>query len=172
MKLILLGANGSFIDELTFTNFIKEIKNFKSQKEYDSWHYSVIKNMRKKSDDLQLLLEKHNKNYEDYSYGIAAKLLNCYLKVFFLEYFGKEKFADFIHPPIDRLLLLALKKEDPKLFNFNNKVFVSVKYPKIPVWTKINENEYIAIVNLINEFILSRGQKGLWKSEAFWIGHQ
>ena len=123
MKLILLGANGSFIDEQTFTNFIKEIKNFKSQKEYDSWHYSVIENMRKKSDDLQLLLEKHNKNYEDYSYGIAAKLLNCYLKVFFLEYFGKEKFADFIHPPIDRLLLLALQEEDPKLFNFNNKVF-------------------------------------------------
>ena len=172
MKLILLGAKGSFIDELTFTNFIKEIKNFKSQKEYDSWHYSVIENMRKKSDDLQLLLEKHNKNYEDYSYGIAAKLLNCYLKVFFLEYFGKEKFADFIHPPIDRLLLLALQKEDPKLFNFNNDVFVSVKYPKIPVWTKINVNEYTSIINLINEFILSRGQKGLWRSEAFWRGHQ
>tara|TARA_Y100001954_G_C15594314_1_gene494782 strand:+ start:128 stop:754 length:627 start_codon:yes stop_codon:yes gene_type:complete len=172
MKLILLGANGSFIDELTFTNFIKEIKNFKSQKEYDSWHYSVIENMRKKSDDLQLLLEKHNKNYEDYSYGIAAKLLNCYLKVFFLEYFGKEKFADFIHPPIDRLLLLALQEEDPKLFNFNNDVFVSVKYPKIPVWTKINVNEYTSIINLINEFILSRGQKGLWRSEAFWRGHQ
>ena len=172
MKLILLGAKGSFIDELTFTNFIKEIKNFKSQKEYDSWHYSVIENMRKKSDDLQLLLEKHNKNYEDYSYGIAAKLLNCYLKVFFLEYFGKEKFADFIHPPIDRLLLLALQEEDPKLFNFNNDVFVSVKYPKIPVWTKINVNEYTSIINLINEFILSRGQKGLWRSEAFWRGHQ
>ena len=172
MKLILLGANGSFIDELTFTNFIKEIKKFKSQKEYDSWHYSVIENMRKKSDDLQLLLEKHNKNYEDYSYGIAAKLLNCYLKVFFLEYFGKEKFADFIHPPIDRLLLLALQEEDPKLFNFNNDVFVSVKYPKIPVWTKINVNEYTSIINLINEFILSRGQKGLWRSEAFWRGHQ
>ena len=172
MKLILLGANGSFIDEQTFTNFIKEIKNFKSQKEYDSWHYSVIENMRKKSDALQLLLEKHNKNYEDYSYGIAAKLLNCYLKVFFLEYFGKEKFADFIHPPIDRLLLLALQEEDPKLFNFNNDVFVSVKYPKIPVWTKINANEYTSIINLINEFILSRGQKGLWRSEAFWRGHQ
>ena len=172
MKLILLGAKGSFIDELTFTNFIKEIKNFKSQKEYDSWHYSVIENMRKKSDDLQLLLEKHNKNYEDYSYGIAAKLLNCYLKVFFLEYFGKEKFADFIHPPIDRLLLLALQEEDPKLFNFNNDVFVSVKYPKIPVWTKINVNEYTSIINLINVFILSRGQKGLWRSEAFWRGHQ
>ena len=172
MKLILLGANGSLVDEQTFINFIKEIKTFKSQKQYDSWHNSTIINMRKKGDDLQSLLDKYNKSYDDYSYGIAAKLLNCYLKVFFLEYFGTEKFADYIHPPIDRLLLLALKKEDPKLFNFKNEVFVSVRTPKIPVWTKINENEYISIINLINEFVFSRGQKGLWKSEAFWSGHQ
>lgn len=172
MKFILLGANGSLVDEQTFINFIKEIKTFESQEQYDLWHRSTIINMRKKGDDLQSLLDKYNKNYEDYSYGIAAKLLNCYLKVFFLEYFGKDRFADFIHPPIDRLLLLALKKEDPKLFNFENEVFVSVKNPKIPVWTKINENEYISIINLINEFVFSRGQKGLWKSEAFWSGHQ
>jgi hypothetical protein len=173
MKLILLGAKGSLVDEQTFINFIKEIKTFKSQKQYNSWHHSTIINMRKKGDDLQSLLDKYNKNYDDYSYGIAAKLLNCYLKVFFLEYFGTEKFADFIHPPIDRLLLLALKKEDPKLFNFEDEVFVSVSnYPQIPVWTKINENEYISIINLINEFVFSRGQKGLWKSEAFWSGHQ
>lgn len=172
MKLILLGANGSLVNEQTFINFIKEIKTFESQEQYDSWHRSTIINMRKKGNGLQSLLDKYNKNYEDYSYGIAAKLLNCYLKVFYLEYFGKDRFADFIHPPIDRLLLLALKKEDPKLFNFENEVFVSVKNPKIPVWTKINENEYISIINLINEFVLSRGQKGLWKSEAFWSGHQ
>ena len=172
IKLILLGVNGSFVDEQTFINFIKEIKTFQSQKQYDSWHHSTITNMRKKGDDLQSLLDKYNKNYDDYSYGVAAKLLNCYLKVFFLEYFGAERFADFIHPPVDRLLLLALKEGDPKLFNFNNKIFVSVKYPKIPVWTKINENEYKSIINLINEFILSRGQQGLWKSEAFWSGHQ
>ena len=47
MKLILLGANGSLVDEKTFINFIKEIKTFKSQKQYDSWRNSTIINMRK-----------------------------------------------------------------------------------------------------------------------------
>ena len=44
---------GSLVDEQTFINFIKEIKTFKSQKQYDSWHHSTIINMRKKGDDLQ-----------------------------------------------------------------------------------------------------------------------
>ena len=107
-----------------------------------------------------------------YSYGIAAKILNCYLKVFFLEFFGNQEFADFIHPPVDALLLEALKKEDNELFTFKSKIFKNISAQKIPKWTEINENEYKGIVNLMKKFISSRNQNGLWKIESFWVGHQ
>lgn len=124
------------------------------------------------TDKLKQLLEKHNKSFNNYTYGIAAKILNCYLKVFFLESFRNQKFADFIHPPVDAILLKALRKEDEKLFNFKNSVFTNIGVQKIPSWTRINENEYKMIIKLMKEFVSSKNQNGLWKIESFWIGHQ
>ena len=124
------------------------------------------------TDELKELLNINNKSFNNYTYGIAAKILNCYLKVFFLESFGNQKFADFIHPPVDAILLKALRKEDKTLFNFKDPIFIHIGVQKIPTWTRINENEYKEIIKLMKEFLSTKGQNGLWKIESFWIGHQ
>ena len=171
-KLLLFGKKGSQASDQEFIDYIKQIENFNSQDDYDSWHHQTIVNMTSYTDELKQLLDKHNKSFNNYTYGIAAKILNCYLKVFFLESFGNQKFADFIHPPVDAILLKALRKEDKKLFNFKNSVFTNIGVLKIPTWTRINENEYKMIIKLMKEFVSSKNQKGLWKIEFFWIGHQ
>tara|TARA_Y100000768_G_scaffold21285_1_gene14572 strand:- start:258 stop:887 length:630 start_codon:yes stop_codon:yes gene_type:complete len=171
-KLLLFGKKGSQASDQEFIDYIKQIENFNSQDDYDSWHHQTIVNMTSYTDELKHLLDKHNKSFNNYTYGIAAKILNCYLKVFFLESFGNQKFADFIHPPVDAILLKALRKEDKKLFNFKNSVFTNIGVLKIPTWTRINENEYKEIIKLMKEFLSIKGQNGLWKIESFWIGHQ
>lgn len=171
-KLLLFGKKGSQASDQEFIDYIKQIENFNSQDDYDSWHHQTILNMTSYTDELKQLLDKHNKSFNNYTYGIAAKILNCYLKVFFLESFGNQKFADFIHPPVDAILLKALRKEDKKLFNFKNSIFTNIGVLKIPTWTRINENEYKEIIKLMKEFLSIKGQNGLWKIESFWIGHQ
>ena len=171
-KLLLFGKKRSQASDQEFIDYIKQIENFNSQDDYDSWHHQTIVNMTSYTDELKQLLDKHNKSFNNYTYGIAAKILNCYLKVFFLESFGNQKFADFIHPPVDAILLKALRKEDKKLFNFKNSVFTNIGVLKIPTWTRINENEYKMIIKLMKEFLSIKGQNGLWKIESFWIGHQ
>ena len=150
-KLLLFGKKGSQASDQEFIDYIKQIENFNSQDDYDSWHHQTIVNMTSYTDELKQLLDKHNKSFNNYTYGIAAKILNCYLKVFFLESFGNQKFADFIHPPVDAILLKALRKEDKKLFNFKNSVFTNIGVLKIPTWTRINENEYKEIIKLMKE---------------------
>ena len=171
-KLLLFGKKESQVIDEEFIDYIKQIENFNSQDDYDSWHHQTILNMTSYTHELKQLLDKHNKSFNNYTYGIAAKILNCYLKVFFLESFGNQKFADFIHPPVDAILLKALRKEDKKLFNFKNSIFTNIGVLKIPTWTRINENEYKMIIKLMKEFVSSKNQKGLWKIESFWIGHQ
>jgi len=171
-KLLLLGKKGSQASDQEFIDYVKQIENFNSQDDYDSWHHQTIVNMTSYTDELKQLLDKHNKSFSNYTYGIAAKILNCYLKVFFLESFCNQKFADFIHPPVDAILLKALRKEDKKLFNFKNSVFTNIGVQKIPTWTRINENEYKTIIKLMKEFVSSKNENGLWKIESFWIGHQ
>ena len=171
-ELLLLGKKGCKTNDKEFIDYIKQIENFNSQDDYDSWHHQTIVNMTSGTDELKELLNINNKSFNNYAYGIAAKILNCYLKVFFLESFGNQKFADFIHPPVDAILLKALRKEDKTLFNFKDSIFIHIGVQKIPTWTRINENEYKEIIKLMKEFLFSKDQNGLWKIESFWIGHQ
>ena len=171
-ELLMLGKKGFQVSNQDFIDYIKQIENFNTQDDYDSWHHQTIMNMTSDNDKLKNLLNINNKSLNNYTYGIATKILNCYLKVFFLESFGNQKFADFIHPPVDAILLKALRKEDKKLFNFKNSIFTNIGVQKIPTWTRINQDEYKEIIKLMKEFLSSKNQNGLWKIEFFWIGHQ
>tara|TARA_B100000965_G_C19388722_1_gene667978 strand:- start:98 stop:727 length:630 start_codon:yes stop_codon:yes gene_type:complete len=171
-ELLILGKKGFQVSNQDFIDYIKQIENFNSQDDFDSWHHQTITNMTSGSNKVENLLNINNKSLNNYTYGIAAKILNCYLKVFFLESFGNQEFADFIHPPVDAILLKALKKEDKKLFNFKNPIFTNIGVQKIPTWTRITEDEYKEIIKLMKEFVFSKNQNGLWKIESFWIGHQ
>ena len=73
MLKLLLEKKGSATNDENFTEYIKQIKHFNTQDDFDSWHHQAIKNMRSDSNKLRELLDEHNKAQKHYSYGIAAK---------------------------------------------------------------------------------------------------
>ena len=188
-EILLLGATGNIIHKNIpeeFIHHINKVKEIKNQKEFDDWHQGTIQNMRTGKDLGKVLQAINNKKKEKNStnllqpinmtYGIAAKILNVYLKVFYLGDFdsNEKKFADFIHPPIDRLLLLELVKREGNWFKFDREPFVNMSKADsmIPNWTLINEEEYKAIIKLILEYINANDLEGLWRIEYAWRGHQ
>ena len=179
-ELLSLASSGNNTSNEDFIEYIKEIKIFKGHKDFDNWHSKTIKMMRTDGPGFKKILEKINKtkkkklDKKDYSYGVAAKLLNVYLKVYFLDDF-ESNFASFIHPPIDRLLLVELLEKESEIFNFNLELFKHtglIGEKKIPNWTKINSEEYNEIIKLIRKFIESKDLTGLWRIEYAWKGHQ
>ena len=180
LQLLLLAKSGKKTKRKDLIQYIKEIKTFKEQQDFNDWHSKTIDMMRSGGRDFNKILEGINKTknkklaIENYSYGIAAKLLNVYLKVFYLGDFGKNTFANFIHPPIDRILLKELQKES-EFFKFDCEPFEHTSTTgsgKIPKWTQINEEEYKEIIKFIREFIHKNNLKGLWRIEYAWRGHQ
>ncbi|WP_146345901.1 hypothetical protein [Falsiphaeobacter marinintestinus] len=103
------------------------------------------------------------------SYGRAAKLVNVYLKVLFLSDFGLKSQAptvdrarvDAIHPPIDRVLLTELARQEPTHKDF-------WKAMRNKGWTNFDQDEYQDVIAKVRE--ITNGQ--LWRIEAYWKGSQ
>jgi hypothetical protein len=98
------------------------------------------------------------------THGIAAKLINVYLKTAFVcSRFHTHINVQSIHPPIDRLLLTALHKKrignDPDCWS---------EFLKIG-WSKFNSDDYQRVIGNIREAIPNRP---LWEIEQYWQGHQ
>lgn len=101
-----------------------------------------------------------------FSYGRAQKLVNVYLKSMIV-CAGNESDArvKFLHPPIDRELLAALKKVKPlheaqkylQLFTDADRLEHS--------WTKFRKCDYVAYLNAIKQF---QGSEPLWAVEEHW----
>lgn len=102
------------------------------------------------------------------SYGVAAKLVNCYLKALFLSQFGVPSEDDFdgkidaIHPPIDRLLLKDLTAKNVG----GHKGEWLALYTK--GWSNFDHADYVAAIKLIRDATDGR----LWAIEAYWTGYQ
>ncbi len=188
-EILLLGATGNIIDKTMpeeFIDHINKVKQIMNQEEFDDWHHTTVQNIRTGRDLDKVLVSINDKKKEKNStnllqsinmtYGIAAKMLNVYLKVFYLGDFDSsdKEFANFIHPPIDRLLLLELVNREGNSFKFDREPFSNLSKTDrtIPNWTLINEIEYKAIIKLIIEYINSNDLKGLWRIEYAWRGHQ
>lgn len=98
------------------------------------------------------------------SHGRSAKLINVYLKALFLSDFGSSTIVnggstpvDFIHPPIDRLLLLGLAKNAPRCRDEWRKL-------RDANWTEFDQQKYENVIELVRE---TTGGK-LWKIEEYW----
>lgn len=99
--------------------------------------------------------------YGMFSPGIAAKMINCYLKSAFI---GHEQELNYIHPPIDRILIEALRKTD-------------VGEPGSLIWAEINENGgWSSMTSELYEDAIARIKQlrpgALWAIEEYWIGYQ
>ena len=100
-----------------------------------------------------------------FTHGVAAKLINVYLKSIFVcgnQYENPKIKA--IHPPIDSLLLDSLYKE------FTGELKNKLKTAREIKWSKFNSNQYEDVISAIKQ-VLPKGA-GLWQIEYYWRGYQ
>jgi hypothetical protein len=99
--------------------------------------------------------------------GVAAKLINIYLKSMFVcgGHATHERVAA-LHPPIDSLLLaeLARTEEDPVL----KRVWSRARAMR---WSKFDNTMYEEVIVAIKRKV-SYPSNPLWSVERYWPGHQ
>jgi hypothetical protein len=99
-----------------------------------------------------------------WSHGLAAKLINVYLKVAYVGIFSHDDpRVNALHPPIDRVLLNKLSEID-----VGNRRRWS-RY-RDRGWTRFDSREYEEVINAFRA-ALGPGVP-LWKIEREWPGYQ
>ena len=132
-----------------------------SQEEFDDKHTEICCKILSESADIGVCSK--------FTYGIAAKLFNCYLKAIYQcgiqQVSEPEKFKriNFIHPPIDRILLENCRKAKPSHF----------KDLKNISWSTYEKEDYQKVIKLIQSYLETYHEnKPLWFIERYWDGHQ
>lgn len=94
------------------------------------------------------------------THGIAAKIINVYLKASVI-HTGHENNPKVkaVHPPVDRLLLTKLTKECAEHWQGQ----------KLS-WSKFTSEEYEDVIRSV-KLTLGDGV-ALWEIERYWPGHQ
>ncbi len=143
------------LESLDIREIIKDIPKLKSSDAFDAWH----------DEQCNKLIEIAKGEIKGFSYGVAAKLLNCYLKVYFLDQLNR---FSFIHPPIDRPLLENLEKR-----NIGFKKTTWKEY-KSKGWSNFSREDYKQVISFIKEALKQElnDERSLWKIEYYWPGHQ
>jgi hypothetical protein len=104
------------------------------------------------------------KELPNITHGVAAKLINMYLKAGFVcGGHHNHVRVQVLHPPIDSLLLERLSEN-----NIGGLSSVWNKARKIR-WSKFDSEQYETVINSIR---VSMGDKPLWEVERYWPGHQ
>lgn len=97
------------------------------------------------------------------THGVAAKLINCYLKSAVVLVVGDADQAHrrvgHVHPPIDRLLLREVSRRFPE---------GTSELPTRP-WSKFDPVDYERTIAILRSLV---GDKPLWRIEEHWRGHQ
>lgn len=99
-----------------------------------------------------------------FTHGVAAKLINIYLKACFVcgGYHEHERVRT-LHPPIDSLLLEELSKE-----NIGGRRRVWDEAIKIR-WSKFSSDQYEKVIVNIRQAMEAAP---LWEVEKYWRGYQ
>ena len=124
---------------------------------FDSLHRDLRKKAVSKSEELGL----------NFTHGVAAKLINIYMKTIFIcgGYTEHAETKSIIHPPIDSLLLKALYENDiggPKAKAEWHKA-IKIR------WSKFDSNQYEEVIENIRKVL---NGEPLWKIEEYWQGYR
>ena len=106
----------------------------------------------------------NGKDLTGFSHGVAAKLINVYLKSAFV-CAGHEAHANVaaLHPPIYSLLLNELQAAN--IGDLAEQWAIARKVR----WSKFNSEQYEAVISTIRK---AMGGAALWQVEAHWRGYQ
>ena len=104
------------------------------------------------------VIAKARKRKLKFTHGIAAKLINLYLKARFTCWgYADHPNVAALHPPIDSLLLKALNRTLPSA-------------QRIPTnWSTFDAKAYQRVIATLR---LSTKQLPLWTAESLWQGHR
>jgi len=99
------------------------------------------------------------------THGVAAKIINCYLKARFVcaGHHDHER-VRCLHPPIDEVLLKTLAEKD---FGNFKKQWRKFRYAR---WSKFDSDTYQSVIDHIRKSLLP--DTAIWKIEEHWEGHQ
>lgn len=109
------------------------------------------------------IIKHADKQGLDFTHGIAAKLINCYLKTRFVCGGANEKDTRYLHPPIDALLLDQLKKNNVGSLRQSWKNYADSR------WSKFSSDMYESVIVSIK---LVMKDEPLWQIEKYWVGFQ
>ena len=99
-----------------------------------------------------------------FTHGVAAKLINCYLKSRLVcgGYHTDARVKN-LHPPIDDVMLRTLARLD---IGGYRKEWQRARAAR---WSKLDSDGYEQLIRLIR---LCLKDKPLWMVEQYWQGHQ
>lgn len=100
----------------------------------------------------------------NFTHGVAAKLINIYLKAGFVcgGYDTHERVRA-LHPPIDSVLLKELARRN---IGGARQVWVAAQAWR---WSKLDSDQYELIIHNIR---IAIPHLALWEIERYWQGHQ
>ena len=99
-----------------------------------------------------------------FTHGVAAKLINCYLKSRLVcGGYHTDTRVKSLHPPIDDVMLKTLAMLDIGGYRKEWQCARTVR------WSKLDSGGYERLIRLIR---LCLKDKPLWMVEQYWQGHQ
>jgi hypothetical protein len=147
---------GKSLIECTELGRINSTAKLPAPNQFDSWH----ENLRDK------IVDFAKTQHSNFTHGVAAKLINVYLKtIFTCGGFHEDNKVKAIHPPIDSLLLKGLSE-----CNFADKKKIWNEARK-KGWSNFDSGSYQRIIDEIRNS-LSKKDPALWEVEKYWQGHQ
>jgi len=150
-----VAVGTKIIEDSPLYQIVKDPRKLPSPEEFDEAHKEWRNEIVVKT------------KYVGFTHGVAAKLINCYLKAALLNHqSSNDKKIKAMHPPVDRILLEALLKDDKLKFSLSLETG-----KKIPAWSKLGSNEYENIIKAIKEVLeydVKFPRKGLWEIEKWW----
>jgi hypothetical protein len=144
------------IEESGLNQIATSIDNLPEPEEFDEVHCRLRELVIQASANI---LNKH------FTHGVAAKLINVYLKsIFVCGYQYDNQKVKAIHPPIDSVLLDALHNEDVGELKKDWQVLRKRR------WSNFNSDEYESAIYAIKKVLPK--EAGLWQIEYYWRGFQ
>lgn len=150
---VLIGKE--IIEEVGLDNLLSSPKELPSPKNIDAEH----RIWREKA-----INAAQERGLVGFGHGVAAKLINVYLKGTFV-CGGHENHpnVEALHPPIDSLILDELYLNDVGGLKSDWALARKLR------WSKFDSSQYEKVINSIRKAMPSTA---LWKVESYWRGYQ